>query len=390
MSKISEAAKKYEDYVIGVRRDLHRHPELSGQEVWTSQYICNELDKLGIPYERVAEYNVIGLLDTGRPGKTIAMRADIDALPVQEEVESDFKSEIDGCMHACGHDTHVAMLLGAAKILKEIQDDLSGKIYLCFQIGEEIGIGALDCVAYLREHGGVDKAFGMHITAILPTGYISLTEGPSMAGSVSWILRTHGKGGHGSMPANSIDPIKPACDILMRYSSLLVNRLDPLEPIVVSPCTFHAGTAMNIIPEDAEIRGTVRYFSEEALDKTLQLMEDIANHVAASYGATAELEYTRGVAIPVDNDAASIVSAREVVDGIEGLTAIQAPKLMGSDNFAEFVRAFPGFYTFMGAGDPTSPTGMLPNHHPKFQLDEKAFRLGVEFMAGTAVKFLSE
>ena len=389
MFNIHEDAKKYEEYVIGLRQEFHRHPELSDQEVWTSGRICEELDKMGIPYTRVAGTNVVGLIDTGRPGKTIAFRGDIDALPVHEEANVPFKSEIDGLMHACGHDSHAAMVLGAARILNDHKDELSGKIYVCFQKGEEVGIGARDIVEYLKEQGGVDKAFGLHIAANLPTGFISLTEGPSMAGACNWQVVVKGKGGHGSMPYASIDPIKPLAEILLRITSLMVNRMDTLEPIVVSPCYFHAGTADNIIPETAEMRGTIRYFKEEALDRTLELVEQISRDIAASYDATATLTYSRGKSIPVDNDAASIVAAREVVENIDGLTAIQAPKLMGSDNFADFVHAFPGFYCFMGAGF-DGPDGSLPNHHPRFTLDETAFRLGVEFLTGCAVKFRGE
>ena len=389
MFNIHEDAKKYEDYVIGLRHEFHRHPELSDQEVWTSGRICEELDKIGIPYTRVAGTNVVGLIDTGRPGKTIAFRGDIDALPVQEEADVPFKSEVDGVMHACGHDTHASMVLGAARILNDHKDELTGKIYVCFQKGEEVAIGARDIVEYLKEQGGVDKTFGLHIAATVPTGLISLTEGPSMAGACNWQIVVKGKGGHGSQPYASIDPIKPLAEILMRITSLMVNRMNTLEPIVVSPCYFHAGTADNIIPETAEMKGTIRYFREEALDRTLELIEQIATQIAASYDATATLTYSRGKTIPVDNDAASIAAAREVVENIEGLTAIQAPKLMGSDNFADFVHAFPGFYCFMGAGF-DGPDGSLPNHHPRFTLDEKAFRLGVEFLTGCAVKFLGE
>lgn len=230
MFNIHEDAKKYEEYVIGLRQEFHRHPELSDQEVWTSGRICEELDKMGIPYTRVAGTNVVGLIDTGRPGKTIAFRGDIDALPVHEEANVPFKSEIDGLMHACGHDSHAAMVLGAARILNDHKDELSGKIYVCFQKGEEVGIGARDIVEYLKEQGGVDKAFGLHIAANLPTGFISLTEGPSMAGACNWQVVVKGKGGHGSMPYASIDPIKPLAEILLRVTSLMVNRMDTSSP----------------------------------------------------------------------------------------------------------------------------------------------------------------
>ena len=196
-------------------------------------------------------------------------------------------------MHACGHDTHAAHAARHRPDPLRAQGGSSpARSTLCFQKGEEIGHGARDIVNYLKEQGGVDKAFGLHIAASLPLGLISLNEGPAMAGACKWTLKVRGKGGHGSMPAASIDPIKPLAEILLRITSLLVNRMDTLEPVVVSPCMFHAGTADNIIPETAEMAGTIRYFKEEALDKTLALIADIADKIAASYGAAAEFTYS--------------------------------------------------------------------------------------------------
>lgn len=387
MGKYIDQVKKYEDYVIGLRRELHRHPELSGQEIWTSQRICSELDALGIPHTRVNELNVVGLIDTGRLGKTIAIRADIDALPVQEQADVEFKSEIDGKMHACGHDSHTAMLLGAAKILKENEASFGGKIYLCFQIGEETGIGAKEIVQYLKEQGGVDHVFGQHIASILPKGYIGLAAGPIMAGSLVWSLEIQGKGGHGSMPALSIDPIKPASEIVLRYTSLMVNRIDPLTPVVVSPCMFHAGSAANIIPQNTRIDGTIRYFDESALDTAIKCMAEIADNVAASYGAKAVLNISSDRSVPVVNDAAAVEVAIAAAGAVDGLEVVNGPKLMGSDNFSEFVNAFPGFYAWVGAQNSEIGANM-PHHHPQFKLDESAFVLGTEFLVECAMRFL--
>lgn len=386
---IYEESKKYEEYVINLRREFHRHPELSDKEFWTCERIEKELDDMNLPHERVAGTNIVAVLDTGREGKKIALRADIDALPVKEEADVPFKSEIEGCMHACGHDSHAAMLLGATRILNDIKDELSGKIYICFQKGEEVALGARDIVEYLQAKGGVDYAFGQHITAIIPKGCIVIPRGPSLAGACNWKITVKGKGGHGSMPFRSIDPIKPAADILMRITSLLVNRLDTLNPIVVSPCKFIAGTADNIIPETAEVAGTIRYFDEKALDNTIALIEEICEHVAASYGAQATFEYSRGKTLPVVNDPKAIAEAAKIIDEMEGAKAIREMKLMGSDNFADFTNAFPGFYSFLGAGF-DGPNGNMPNHHPKFTLDEGSFRLGVEFLTKVAVKALEK
>ena len=378
-------AYELQEETIANRRHIHQHAETGLDLPETVAFVKDKLTEYGLAPTDCG-HGVTATLGKGSP--VLLLRADMDGLPIREDSGESF-SCTTGTMHACGHDSHASMVLGAARILNDHKDELSGKIYVCFQKGEEVGIGAWDIVEYLKEQGGVDKAFGLHIAANLPTGFISLTEGPSMAGACNWQVVVKGKGGHGSMPYASIDPIKPLAEILLRVTSLMVNRMDTLEPIVVSPCYFHAGTADNIIPETAEMRGTIRYFKEEALDRTLELVEQISRDIAASYDATATLTYSRGKTIPVDNDAASIVAAREVVENIDGLTAIQAPKLMGSDNFADFVHAFPGFYCFMGAGF-DGPDGSLPNHHPRFTLDEKAFRLGVEFLTGCAVKFLGE
>ena len=387
---VLEEVKKYKDYAVAMRREFHRHPELSWQETETAARIRRELDEMGIPYEEVVGTGTIATLKGKKDHPVIGLRCDIDALPIKEVKELPYRSENDGVMHACGHDGHTAILLGAAKILNEHKDEIAGKIILFFERAEENGGGMPQMLAYMDKHGiTADTCYGTHLFAMLESGKVGLITGGTMSTAMGFNITIHGKGGHGSMPYASIDPIKPLAEILLRVTSLMVNRMDTLEPIVVSPCYFHAGTADNIIPETAEMRGTIRYFKEEALDRTLELVEQISRDIAASYDATATLTYSRGKTIPVDNDAASIAAAREVVENIDGLTAIQALKLMGSDNFADFVHAFPGFYCFMGAGF-DGPDGSLPNHHPRFTLDEKAFRLGVEFLTGCAVKFLGE
>ena len=387
MFNIHEDAKKYEEYVIGLRQEFHRHPELSDQEVWTSGRICEELDKMGIPYTRVAGTNVVGLIDTGRPGKTIAFRGDIDALPVHEEANVPFKSEIDGLMHACGHDSHAAMVLGAARILNDHKDELSGKIYVCFQKGEEVGIGARDIVEYLKEQGGVDKAFGLHIAANLPTGFISLTEGPSMAGACNWQVVVKGKGGHGSMPYASIDPIKPLAEILLRVTSLMVNRMDTLEPIVVSPCYFHAGTADNIIPETAFIAGNIRFFKCGDGDKIFAKIKEVAENTARAYGTEAVVTSQVMSPLPVINDPACAARGREIAQQVGLTLAEPRDPTAGSDNFAEFLAAFPGFYCDTGAFC-TRPGASGNHHNPNFDLDETAFKKVVEFFATYTADFL--
>lgn len=373
--------EEYSDYVKELYREFHRHPELSGEEVWTSSRICKELELLEIPYTVLDKRNVVGVIDSKRIGKNIAVRADFDALPVKEETGLPYASEYDGKMHACGHDAHTAMLLGAARILKENEDMISGKVYLCFQMGEEVGEGAYEIVEYLKGQEKIDQVFGMHIAAIIPKGYIALSEGPIMAGAYTWKIEVNGKGGHGSMPDKAIDPIRPAAEIMMRITSLLGNKLDPLDPVVISTGMFNAGTKANIIPEKASLEGTIRYFRQDTREKVFNMIEDISDKIASSYGTSAKVSYIQN-ASPVTNNSESIAIARKAVSSMDNLQYMTMPKLMGSDNFSDFVNTFDGFYAFIGAGF-DGENGMLFNHNPRFTLDEDAFIIGSEFIVRT-------
>ena len=288
---IKELIAQNEDYIIEMRREFHMHPELSYQEERTSRRICEELEKMNIQYEVVGRRNVIGIINKNKAGKKIAIRADIDALPVCEEVDLPFKSQTPGVMHACGHDGHTAMLLGIAKSLNELKDELNGSVYLCFQVAEEVGGGAAEeCVEYLQAHGGVDQAIGTHLMAQMPVGLIGIPDGAMMAGNTGFKIKVHGVGGHGSRPDLAVDPIRPACDILLKVQAIPVNRHDPFSTVVVSPCMINAGTKNNIIPNDAEIEGNLRFFKAGEDIEVIDLMRKIAENVAAAYGCTAEVE----------------------------------------------------------------------------------------------------
>lgn len=238
---IAELAAKYEQYVIDMRREFHENPELSHHEERTVRRIREELDKLGIPNITVGHNNVIGTLEGGKPGKKIAIRADIDALPVAEANEVPYKSKVEGVMHACGHDGHAAMLLGTAHVLSEIRDQLCGTVYLCFQVAEEIGAGADEIVAYLRSIGGVDQAIGTHLAGGDPAGVINLPDGPMMAGALGFEITVKGVGGHGSRPDRAVDPVKPACDIVLKIAMIPAQYHNPFDTCVVSPCQITAG-----------------------------------------------------------------------------------------------------------------------------------------------------
>lgn len=277
---IAELAAKYEQYVIDMRREFHENPELSHHEERTVRRIREELDKLGIPNITVGHNNVIGTLEGGKPGKKIAIRADIDALPVAEANEVPYKSKVEGVMHACGHDGHAAMLLGTAHVLSEIRDQLCGTVYLCFQVAEEIGAGADEIVAYLGSIGGVDQAIGTHLAGGDPAGVINLPDGPMMAGALGFEITVKGVGGHGSRPDRAVDPVKPACDIVLKIAMIPAQYHNPFDTCVVSPCQITAGNKNNIIPETAFIAGNIRFFKYGDGDKIFAKIKEVAENTA--------------------------------------------------------------------------------------------------------------
>jgi amidohydrolase len=380
-------SNKLEQYVVDLRRQFHAHPELAGQEIWTSERIALELKSIGIPCKVDHKRNVVAKLTGSETGKKIALRADFDALPITEETGLSFASLNPGCMHACGHDGHVASLLGAAQLLVSLKDQLNGTVYFCFQMGEEIAEGALEIIDTLEQDGGVDTVLGTHLMPNLPVGTIAVADGPQMAGVLDWTLTVQGRGGHGSSPWLSVDPIQPACDILGRITALTTNRVSLFDRFVVSPCQIHSGTAHNIIPENAVISGTLRYFREETLAQVLELIADIAEKVAASYGCTAV--FTRGNNCrPVLNESAAVARCNALAPALGITVEPLSNPFMGSDNIGEMIAKYGGAYYFSGVAKPGgSPVGI---HHPKYDIDESALVFNTRLMAAFSYDFLNE
>lgn len=384
---IKDLSKKYEDYAISIRRELHQHPELGGHEVWTSSRICEELNHIGIPFTIIDKYNIIAKIDSGKPGKAIALRCDIDALPLVEENDCSYKSLNHGCMHACGHDANTAIMLGTCKVLMDIKDDLNGIIYICFQMGEEIGIGALEIVEYLKSQGGVEHVMAIHVNTEFEVGQMAMNYGSFLSGVSLWELNVNGVSGHGARPHSCIDPIKPACEILLRYTSIPVNRISATDLIIVSPCYIQAGTVSNIFPSNAVVKGTVRFTEYGTFEKAKEYMGDIAKHIAASYGATSDLVYSSTLP-PVINDIESVKIAREVVAKTTDFEVVDSYSL-GGDNFSVFTEAFPGFYCKLGAGN--KDKGIYGGHHSsKFEIDERVLKIGCQLMSSWAWTFVTK
>ncbi len=381
--------------VVADRRDFHENPELAFQEVRTSGIVAERLRALGVEDIRtgIAQTGVTGLI-RGRKaggGRTVLLRADMDALPILEENEVEYVSRNPGVMHACGHDAHTAMLLGVARLLNERRDEFAGTVKLLFQPAEESPPGGARPMieAGVLEDPKVDAAFGLHIDPDNPVGVIELRDGPAMAAADRFHILIHGKGGHGAKPQDSIDPIVIGAQIITALQTLVGRNIDPTEEAVVTVGTFKAGEAFNVIPDTAEMGGTVRTFNARNRDYLERRIGELAQGIAAAMGGTADYSYTRGYPATVNHpEMAQLVreEAAKVV-GEEGVR--EASLMMGAEDFSYFLEAVPGAFWFVGSQNPER--GLVwGHHHPRFDLDEAAMAVGMESMANVALRYLNE
>lgn len=386
--KFAAKSKEYEKYIINLRRDFHTYPELSFEEVRTSQKVCEELEKMEISYVRLDKNCIVGRIKGAQEGKRIGIRADMDALPIIEENEKPYRSKNLGVMHACGHDGHTAMLLGAARLLVDVREELKGEIFLCFQSAEEVGGGAKEILDYLEEQGGVDQVIAAHLWADIPAGKISVVEGPRMAAGSGFTVEVMGRGGHGSRPDLSIDPIKPAANILLGISSIPTNRYKTIEPLVVHLGKIEAGTMGNIFPQKATIEGGIRSFSKEGEKQARQFIKEIAENGAKMYGATANVTFNPGVPV-VYNDAKAVKMAKKVIDKLGTFELDEFEQICASENYGCFMQKYKGFLAFIGVRN--EKKGIIyGQHHPKFDIDEDVLSKGSEFFAQYSYDFLSK
>ena len=377
------------EQMVEWRRHLHMHPELSFHEHETARFISNVLGGLaGVEVSSPTPTSVMGVLrGGGGDGPTVALRADIDALPIHEENDFAFRSQNDGVMHACGHDGHTAMLLGAATVLAALAPELRGEIRFLFQHAEELLPGGALDVIRAGALEGVDLVTGCHLISMMPLGTIAAPEGPCMAAADMFTLTINGKGGHGAMPQQSVDPIAVGAQIVTNLQHVVSRRTSPLESVVVSVTQFHGGTADNIIPDTVKLGGTVRTFDEAARERTKAAMEQTIAGIAAAYGAGFEFDYINGYD-PVVNDArvAQLVgSSVEQVDGVE-LVAIEP--ITGGDDMTYYLQQAPGAYFFVGTrSDEAGST--FPHHHPRFTIDERSLPHGAETLVRTTLAALA-
>lgn len=390
-----EKCKEIQEELTGIRRELHQIPELGGELPKTKAYVKRKLEELGIPFtENESDGGLIGTIRGGRPGKTIALRADMDALPIREENEVPYASVHEGCMHACGHDAHMTMLLGAAKVLNENRESLGGTVRLLFQTDEEGSGGARRTIA---EGGleGVDAVFGTHIGTILskdiPSGTVICTPGCCMASFDKFIIRVKGNGCHGSTPEKGVDPINIAAHIIVNLQEIVAREIAAVKPAVVTVGRLEAGFAYNVIPSEAVIEGTIRALEEDVRRKLAERIGEIARYTAKTFRGEAELQMVWG-APPVINDAGmaklAAECAREIVGDERVIDHVEAPN-MGGEDFAYYLEKVPGAFLFLSSSNPKKHTD-IPHHNPKFNVDEDVLWIGSAMFVRLAERFLGE
>lgn len=380
--------------VIGWRRDLHQMPEIGNELPQTADYICSRLKETDIEYRRLMDGNaVVGVIRGAKAGRTIALRADMDALPIAEETGLPFASK-NGNMHACGHDAHAAMLLGAARLLQQMREDLEGNILLLFQPGEEYPGGADPMIREgALEDPKPDAILGLHcgdIGGLEDPGSIGISYGAMMASMDKIRLRVKGKGAHGAYPQLSVDPILTAAHIVTALQSIVSRSIPPTQEAVVSVCSIHGGCNQNIIPDEVEMEGTVRAASEKTREELAKKIRSLAEGIAGAYGASCEVFYEYKYP-PLINDEKFTRffkrCAEEVMDASK-IKTLDRP-VMGGEDMAFFLKRVPGTFFFLC--NPKAVDGVFhPHHSPKFDVDEEYFSLGIELLLQTVLRFLSQ
>ncbi len=381
--------------MVALRRDLHEHPELAFEEVRTSGIVAQRLRALGLEVQTgVAKTGVVGLLKGGasQPGaktKTIAIRADMDALPIFEMNDIDYRSKVDGKMHACGHDGHTTIALAVADILSKRRAELSGNVKFIFQPAEET-IGGAEPMVKEGAMDGVDGIIGLHLISDYTVGRVGVRAGTVFASADKFVATVRGKGGHAAMPETAVDPIVTAAYIITALQTLISRETSPFSPTVITVGKLQAGTAFNIIPETAELHGTMRAFSHEHREKMIRRITEVATGVAIAMGATCEISFFDGC-LPCTNDATMTKLVQKVaVEAVGADNVDEGEEVMttGSDDMAYFLQAVPGCYFIVGANN-AEKGASYPHHHPRFNVDEDAMPIGVEVLTRAALEFLS-
>ncbi|GIN84878.1 peptidase M20 [Heyndrickxia sporothermodurans] len=377
--------------IVGFRRDLHQYPELSGEEYETSKKIQAKLEEYGIPFKTgFAKTGVLGVINGGKPGGTVALRADIDALPIQERNEHEFVSKIEGKMHACGHDSHTAMLLGAGYILQQLKDELPGKVLLVFQPAEELApIGGAEQMIKdgVFAEDVPDAIFAQHVWPDLPVGKIGVRQNEMMGASDRFKIVIKGSGGHASMPHQTTDAIIVANQVITSLQTIVSRNVDPLDPAVITIGRIEGGYRYNVVADEVTLEGTVRTLKKQTKKKVKERFFSIVKGVAESFNAHAEIDYLDGYPATMNTPEWAVLVKETVINSFGQNAAPEVAPSLGGEDFSRFLLNYPGVYYWLGTaidtGDPQKPL-----HDPQFKLNEKAFPIGIEMMVNVAINAL--
>ncbi len=390
--KIKNISNQIFPGLVKLRRELHQYPELAFNEFKTSERVTKELKKLGIQVKRgIAKTGVVGVLNVKKKGKTVALRADMDALPLLEQTDFAYKSRNKGVMHACGHDVHMTCVIGAAIILSELKDELNGNVKFIFQPSEESPPGGAKPMiqAGVMKNPNVSGIFGLHCDSAIPVGRIGVKEGPFMAQADSFDITITGVGGHGARPHDGIDAIVVASQVIQALQTIVSRKIDPVQPVVVSVGKIKGGTKRNIICDKVTLEGTARSLSREVAKRIPRLLKDIVSGITKGAGASFELSYSSGYPVLINHPQATDLARGTIARmfGKQSIFEIKKP-LMGAEDFAYYLEKVPGSFLRLGIRNPEK-NAVYPWHHPKFTVDEDSIKIGASVLAGVASDFLN-
>lgn len=384
---INRLVNAYESDIIQTRRYLHQFPEPSWEEYETSKFIQKELDQLGIKYKSIAGTGIVATIEGKNPGKVVALRADMDALAVQEENDIFYKSKNDGVMHACGHDGHMSMLLGAAKVLVEMIDHINGTIKLLFQPAEERIEGAKRMI----KEGAIDDVdgiLGIHLWADLPTGTINCESGPRMASGDYIVIDIEGSGGHGSMPHQCVDPAVVAASFMLNVQAMTTRETNPLMPLVFTFGEVSCGTRYNVISDKAHLEGTVRCFEPDIRENLEEQITRYGENIAKAYRAKFQLEFNKGTPPTINDPKIVELVESTILNYLDSEALITMKKTTGSEDMAYYLKEIPGAIAFVGCKN-SDKKADFPHHHPKFNIDEDSLKIGTNLYVRFAINFLN-
>jgi amidohydrolase len=384
IESLKKDVEKLTNQLVEWRRDFHRHPEVAFEEFRTSSVIRNFMEGLGIPTTECALQGLRAVLEGRAGGRTVALRADMDALPLKEEGDKQYISENPKAAHACAHDGHMAILMGVAQLLFQRREEFKGRVVFLFQPAEELPPGGAKKMIEEGALDGVEAIFGLHLWQPLPTGCIGLVKGAMMAQADNFSITVRGRGGHGSMPQVTVDPILVASQLVVNIQSIVSRNVDPLKPAVVSFGTVKGGTIYNIIPGEVNLTGTVRTFDHSLQAFIERRLKEIIEGTCKAFGATGVFKYEKGYP-PLVNHGDMVDLVLDTAERTLGEPSIRpVDPVMGGEDFAYFLQKVPGAFLFFGMGD-----GMeFPHHHPAFDLDERALPQAVLLLTSLALEYL--